>query len=102
MSQNNLIWYKEKETLGHSYLERSIQYSSVVKSKIQTLFWSTSLERRIESMRLDILNNKEHNGSIEKSSDWYNSMTSYMDILKHIEDTVAQVCCTKYIISTRN
>ena len=85
------MWYKEKTTLGASYLERSMQYSTTVQQQINSRYTSSELESVINIMRSDILTNNCTHGSVETSISWFNNITSYIDLLKEIQDILSQV-----------
>ncbi|CAG2187477.1 Receptor-type guanylate cyclase gcy-9,Receptor-type guanylate cyclase gcy-27,Receptor-type guanylate cyclase gcy-7,Receptor-type guanylate cyclase gcy-22,Receptor-type guanylate cyclase gcy-11,Guanylyl cyclase GC-E,Receptor-type guanylate cyclase gcy-17,Retinal guanylyl cyclase 1,Receptor-type guanylate cyclase gcy-12,Receptor-type guanylate cyclase daf-11,Guanylate cyclase 2G,Olfactory guanylyl cyclase GC-D,Receptor-type guanylate cyclase gcy-3,Receptor-type guanylate cyclase gcy-23,Guanylyl cyclase, memb len=85
-----LLWYKEKATLGASYLARSMQYSTTVQQQINSRYTSSELESVINIMRSDILANNSTHGSVETSNSWFNNITSYIDLLKEIQDILSQ------------
>ncbi|XP_071145359.1 uncharacterized protein [Mytilus edulis] len=85
-----LLWYKEKTTLGASYLKRSMQYSTTVQQQINSRYTSSELESVINIMRSDILTNNCTHGSVETSILWFNNITSYIDLLKEIQDILSQ------------
>lgn len=92
---DDLLWYTEKKTLGEAYLERSVQYSSSVKNQLDSIYTFTQLSSELTQMRQQILSNNGSTASVISGILWFDNMTSYINILKHIQDNVAQVfiCC---------
>ncbi|CAC5382252.1 Guanylate cyclase 32E,Guanylate cyclase soluble subunit beta-2,Head-specific guanylate cyclase,Retinal guanylyl cyclase 2,Heat-stable enterotoxin receptor,Olfactory guanylyl cyclase GC-D,Atrial natriuretic peptide receptor 2,Receptor-type guanylate cyclase gcy-9,Receptor-type guanylate cyclase Gyc76C,Receptor-type guanylate cyclase gcy-27,Receptor-type guanylate cyclase gcy-18,Receptor-type guanylate cyclase gcy-28,Speract receptor,Receptor-type guanylate cyclase gcy-29,Receptor-type guanylate cyclase gcy- len=90
VSSSELLWYKEKATLGVSYLARSMEYSNTVQKQINSRYTSSELEAVINSMRTVILANNSTHGSAETSIAWPNNITSYIDLLKEIQDILSQ------------
>ncbi|CAG2187474.1 Atrial natriuretic peptide receptor 1,Olfactory guanylyl cyclase GC-D,Atrial natriuretic peptide receptor 2,Receptor-type guanylate cyclase gcy-12 [Mytilus edulis] len=67
-----------------------MQYSTTVHNQINSRYTSSELESVINSMRADILANNATGGSTETSIAWYNHITSYIDLLKEIQDILSQ------------
>ena len=82
----DLLWYKEKKTLGESYLEQCLQYSSFVKTLIDETYTDTSLSNNIDVMRDTIIANNYLVPSVINGAIWFDNMTSYIEILKMVQD----------------
>lgn len=68
-----------------------MQYSTTVHNQINSRYTSSELESVINSMRADILANNATGGSTKTSIAWSNNITSYIDLLKEIQDILSQV-----------
>jgi len=73
-----------------------MQYSSAVKKELDSRYISDELEININIMRNAILLNNEVIVSVTTGMIWFDNMTSYIDILNDIEDTLAQVTTSIY------
>jgi len=73
-----------------------MQYSSEVKKELDSRYISDELEININIMRNAILLNNEVIVSVTTGMIWFDNMTSYIDILNDIEDTLAQVTTSIY------
>lgn len=89
--KTDLLWYTEKKTLGETYLERSMQYSTFVKNKLDERYSHTILYSELRNMKTEILNNNLSSASVMAGIVWFYNMTSYINILKDIQDTLAEV-----------
>ncbi|XP_071145205.1 uncharacterized protein [Mytilus edulis] len=87
----DLLWYTEKKTLGETYLLRSMQYSETVMNLLDERYTYTSLATELDSMRKQISVNNATSASVVAGLVWFDNMTSYINILKTIQDTLAKV-----------
>ena len=87
----DLLWYTEKKTLGETYLLRSMQYSDTVMTLLDERYTYTSLATELDSMRKQISVNNATSGSVVAGLVWFDNMTSYINILKTIQDTLVKV-----------
>ncbi|XP_071145724.1 uncharacterized protein [Mytilus edulis] len=86
----DLLWYTEKKTLGETYLLRSMQYSETVMTLLDELYTYTSLATELDSMRKQISVNNATSASVVAGLVWFDNMTSYINILKTIQDTLVK------------
>ena len=73
-----------------------MQYSSAVKKELDSRYIYDQLETSINIMRNAILLNNDVTVSLKTGMIWFDNMTSYIDILNDIEDTLAQVTKSTY------
>ncbi|CAC5405332.1 Guanylate cyclase 32E,Guanylate cyclase soluble subunit beta-2,Receptor-type guanylate cyclase gcy-19,Head-specific guanylate cyclase,Retinal guanylyl cyclase 2,Heat-stable enterotoxin receptor,Olfactory guanylyl cyclase GC-D,Atrial natriuretic peptide receptor 2,Receptor-type guanylate cyclase gcy-9,Receptor-type guanylate cyclase Gyc76C,Receptor-type guanylate cyclase gcy-27,Receptor-type guanylate cyclase gcy-18,Receptor-type guanylate cyclase gcy-28,Guanylyl cyclase, membrane,Speract receptor,Adenylate len=86
----DLLWYTEKKTLGETYLLRSMQYSDSVKKLLDEQYTYTILATKLNNMRQQISINKATSASVVAGLVWFENMTSYINILKTIQDNLAK------------
>ncbi|XP_060082275.1 uncharacterized protein LOC132561594 [Ylistrum balloti] len=85
-SNDELVVYVEKKFSASTYTALSMTYSSLVSSMIKDRFTGSELHIRITEMRQHIIDNDISNHS---SLNWFANMTSYINILKDVQDTMA-------------
>lgn len=85
----DLLWYKEKQTLGKAFLEQSKTYSSFAAGLIAETYSSSRLEEQLDTMRMKILNNTALPPSVLSGTMWFDNMTDYINILKSVQDNLA-------------
>lgn len=90
-SVEELLWYTERKILGATYLERSMQYSKFVRTIIDERYTNTHLLTELVIMREKIITNSSSLASVTAGILWFNNMTQYINILKDIQDGLAQV-----------
>ena len=83
---SDLLWYKEKKTLGESYLDQCLKYSSFVGDLVDNMYTNTQLSDNINKMRDTIIINNHTEPSVVSGTTWFDNMTSFIDILKHVQD----------------
>ncbi|CAC5405331.1 Guanylate cyclase 32E,Guanylate cyclase soluble subunit beta-2,Receptor-type guanylate cyclase gcy-19,Head-specific guanylate cyclase,Retinal guanylyl cyclase 2,Heat-stable enterotoxin receptor,Olfactory guanylyl cyclase GC-D,Atrial natriuretic peptide receptor 2,Receptor-type guanylate cyclase gcy-9,Receptor-type guanylate cyclase Gyc76C,Soluble guanylate cyclase 89Da,Receptor-type guanylate cyclase gcy-18,Receptor-type guanylate cyclase gcy-28,Receptor-type guanylate cyclase gcy-29,Receptor-type guanylat len=86
----DLLWYTEKKTLGETYLLRSMQYSDTAKNLLHDYYTHTDLATELNIMRQQISANNETRASVIDGMVWFDNMTSFINILKSIQDELAQ------------
>ncbi|XP_063410504.1 uncharacterized protein LOC134693590 [Mytilus trossulus] len=89
-SVEELLWYTEKKILGATYLERSMQYSTFVRTIIDDEYTNTHLSTELVIMREKIIANNSSLASVAAGILWFDNMTQYINILKDIQDGLAQ------------
>ena len=86
----DLLWYKEKKTLGESYREQCLKYSTFVQSLIDETYTDTSLADNIDTMRDIIIANNYMEASVVSGAIWFDNMTSYIEILRMVQDRLGK------------
>ncbi|XP_055957382.1 atrial natriuretic peptide receptor 2 [Patella vulgata] len=81
--------YHTRRYLGDSYLQQSKLYSQAIQERIDEHL-NTDLGRIIEENRGRILRNNESRPSVELGEIWFANLTSYLNILKTLQDDVAE------------
>ncbi|XP_033764308.1 LOW QUALITY PROTEIN: receptor-type guanylate cyclase gcy-23-like [Pecten maximus] len=82
--------YIEKKVTAERYLEISKSYSDEVRRLTETYLDNTELYRTLNDMRTKIIMNQNITTSAYSSIQWFDNMTSYIDIMMDIKDTIAQ------------
>ncbi|WAR14545.1 GCY17-like protein [Mya arenaria] len=85
----DLLWYSEKNVLGHNFLQQSLQYSDFTDRLVNQMFKGSLLEEDLSIMRRTILNNTVQMPSVVFGTIWFDNMTEYINILKTIQDRLA-------------
>ncbi|XP_033726560.1 uncharacterized protein LOC117316159 [Pecten maximus] len=85
LSDSELMMYIEKKSVANLYTNLCITYSTLANSMINELYADTELSVIIADMRSEILGNVITPNSSLK---WFANMTSYINILKDIQDTI--------------
>ena len=68
-----------------------MQYSDSVKKMLDVYYTHTDLAKELNSMRQQISANNEISASVIDGMLWFDNMTSFINILKIIQDELAQV-----------
>lgn len=89
MPLDDYIWYIENRVLADKFLAQTMWYSAFAKDTISELYTESSLSNNIESMRAEITTNVLQNASLEMGNEWFNNMTTFIDILKTVQDGLA-------------
>ena len=71
-------------------MERSMEYSSKVKTELNELYIGSHLDQTLTSMRREIMQNNQTLPSVLMGEWWFGNMTSYINILKQIQDGLAE------------
>jgi fructosamine-3-kinase len=90
MPLEDLLWYEEKRELGHHFLEQSMEYSLFTRSLIRTMYLESILADDLDKMREMIINNTMASPSVVHGTIWFDNMTEYINILKYIQDKLAE------------
>ena len=75
--------------MGKSFMLSSKEYSAKVSAELDRLYIGSELERTLTSMRDEISSNNLAASSVLMGEWWFRNMTSYIDILKVIQDGLA-------------
>ncbi|XP_052760910.1 uncharacterized protein LOC128203508 [Mya arenaria] len=89
LPDEDLLWYSEKNVLGHNFLQQSLQYSDFTDRLVNQMFKGSLLEEDLSIMRRTILNNTVQMPSVVFGTIWFDNMTEYINILKTIQDRLA-------------
>ncbi|XP_052212261.1 uncharacterized protein LOC127831333 [Dreissena polymorpha] len=89
LPSNDLMWYNEKRVLGIYFLQLSRQYSEFTDSNMEALYDGTELKTRITLMQQQILDNAVMEPSVAAGAVWFDNMTEYINILKSVQDRLA-------------
>ena len=87
----DLLWYKEKKTLGESYLDQCLKYSGFVDDLVGEMYMYSQLSENIENMRHVITVNNNMTPSVVYGTTWFDNMTSYINILKVVQDRLGNL-----------
>ncbi|XP_067659354.1 uncharacterized protein [Haliotis asinina] len=88
-SQTDLLNYMSRKILGASYLARCEEYDSLPKTILSKNYSNTELEDIIIQDRQRIQQNNQSTPSVEAGTNWFGNMTSFINILKYIEDSLS-------------
>ncbi|XP_060072134.1 uncharacterized protein LOC132552006 [Ylistrum balloti] len=89
-SNEELALYIEKKVTGERYLELSKSYSEDIRRLTEVNFKNSELSTALSKMRARIILNEDVLASAASSIQWFDNMTSYIDIIKEIQDFVAK------------
>lgn len=78
-----------RKTLGVSYLTLCSEYDSLPKDVLAKNYSDSDVENIITENRERIALNNESFASVEEGSWWFGNMTSYINVLKKIQDSLA-------------
>ncbi|OWF45170.1 Guanylate cyclase receptor-type gcy-1 [Mizuhopecten yessoensis] len=84
-SSSDLASYIEKKSTASMYTDLCMTYSTIVSSMLNDNYMYTQLHVDITEMRREIV---ENNMTVLSSLGWFANMTSYINILKDIQDTL--------------
>lgn len=73
-----------------AFLEQCEQYTEDVKLTLDKEYWSSPLQQIITRMRSEIEENNITVVSVQTGTWWFDNMTLYINILKGIQDSLAQ------------
>ena len=98
----DLLWYNEKNILGIKLLDQGLSFSTLANDLLYSAMNGTGLVESISDMRKDIKGNALTGPSIYYSTLWFDNMTTFIDILKYVQESMAssivQVIVCLYII----
>ncbi|XP_069138383.1 uncharacterized protein [Argopecten irradians] len=84
-SRDEMVMYIERKSMASLYTNIVMKYSSLAHSMIDDMYMDSDLSVIITDMRREIL---EGDISSNSSLKWFSNMTSYINILKDIQDTM--------------
>ncbi|XP_071110449.1 uncharacterized protein [Haliotis cracherodii] len=84
-----LLGYMSRKTLGVSYLTLCSEYDSLPKDVLAKNYSDSDVAKIITENRERIALNNESFASVAEGSWWFGNMTSYIDVLKKIQDSLA-------------
>ncbi|XP_041377534.1 soluble guanylate cyclase gcy-35-like [Gigantopelta aegis] len=89
-SPHEMESYIRRKVLGESYLKRSAEYHPEVETFLKKNFRGTDLDLRLAELKGRILANNESAASVSMGSWWFRNMTQYINMLKAIQDKLAE------------
>ena len=85
-SHDNTIWYMQKSTLAHNYLQAGLLFSNEMKSIHSSVFANSSeLMKKIKRKREVLFSASQPEPSNEDGLKWFDLMTKYNDLLLKLQ-----------------